>query len=82
LSVLSAFLGLALTIARKFGYELMLTLVSVASVGMVAFWAVPTHGLSGAAMAVAAGAAVRVVVGAFLLYHKVFKNHGERTHPV
>jgi O-antigen/teichoic acid export membrane protein len=82
LSVLSAFLGLALTIARKFGYELMLTLASVVSVGMIAFWAVPTLGLSGAAMAVAAGAAVRVVFGAFLLYHKVFKNHGEHTQPV
>jgi O-antigen/teichoic acid export membrane protein len=79
LSVLSAFLGLALTIARRFGYELMLTLSSVAVVGMVAFWAVPTRGLSGAAMAVTAGVVIRVVLGAFVLYHKVFKNQGERT---
>jgi O-antigen/teichoic acid export membrane protein len=79
LSVPAAFLGLALTIARKFGYELILTLASVALVAMVAFWAVPTHGLSGAAMAVTAGVVIRVAFGVVVLYHKVFKVQGETT---
>lgn len=67
LSVPVAFLGLALTIARRFGHELVLTMASIVVVSASAAWLVPAAGISGAAISLVLGFATRLVLSAYVL---------------
>jgi O-antigen/teichoic acid export membrane protein len=70
LSIPVAILGLGLTIARRFGSEIILTLASMLVVTACAWWLIPAMGISGAAAALAAGFAARLLLsGVVLLQH-------------
>ncbi len=68
LSIVGAFLGLALTIGRFFKVELALTILSLLVVWSMAVSLVPTHGLTGAIWALMAGIAMRAIFSAAMLW--------------
>lgn len=64
LTFAGSFLGLTLTVARRFYHDLAYSVISAATVGGTALWLVPTHGVVGAVWALLSGVVVKTLLSA------------------
>jgi O-antigen/teichoic acid export membrane protein len=64
LTFAGSFLGLTLTVARRFYQDLAFSLIGAATVGGAALWLVPAHGVVGGVWALLAGIVVKTLLSA------------------
>ena len=78
LGFLSAFLGAALTAARRFRAMVAVNVLSLVATGLICWWAIPRFGLVGAPLAVGAAFLVKVAVNAVVVERFLRSLHPEQ----
>lgn len=73
ISYISSFLGYGMTAARYFRIQMPLTTLATLATAIICFWAIPSQGLQGAAIALIFGKTIKVITNLGVIIHGLQK---------
>lgn len=77
ISYISSFLGYGMTAARYFRIQMPLTTLATLATAIICFWAIPSQGLQGAAIALIFGKTIKAITNLGVIIHGLQKLDGQ-----